>query len=265
MFTHGCGKPPSPTVRQHAVSLAECSKHWRDFSGPHQELSAKYSKKSSGLVRLLQLLRPLVELCFVFVWVVYLVGLLRTQDYNGSLAFDLFLARVGGPTASHVTTYLIFLSIFPIAYLMLKSIIPAFLIEVLAFDIHEGLWQIPYFIAWHSTIDWRVWLVENLPDTVTAFAAIAVLVMVYHLPARFFVAVTIAWGCFLSAWLAIGFPVSVLSKLPNYQIVPSVYNTTLWVNQIEFLGWLYFAFVLLICLRYFTARVHYETRNPALR
>ena len=160
---------------------------------------------------------------------------------------------MGGPTASHATTYLIFLSIFPIAYVILRSIIPAFLIEVLAFEIHEGLWQIPYYIAWHSTVDWHVWLVENARDTVTTFATIAILVLVYHFPARFFVVVTVAWAGFLVAWLALGFPVSVLSKLPNYQVMPSVYNTVLWVNQIEFLGWLYFSFILLICLRYLTA------------
>ena len=216
-------------------------------------MSLKLSKRPSGTARLLDLLKPLVELGLVFIWVVYLLGLLRSQDYNGSLTFDLFLARVGGPTASHATTYLIFLSIFPIAYVILRSIIPAFLIEVLAFEIHEGLWQIPYYIAWHSTVDWHVWLVENAPDTVTTFATIAILVRVYHFPARFFVVVTVAWAGFLVAWLALGFPVSVLSKLPNYQVMPSVYNTVLWVNQIEFLGWLYFSFILLICLLYLTA------------
>ena len=87
----------------------------------------------------------------------------------------------------------------------------------------------------------------------TTFATIAILVLVYHFPARFFVVVTVAWAGFLVAWLALGFPVSVLSKLPNYQVMPSVYNTVLWVNQIEFLGWLYFSFILLICLRYLTA------------
>jgi len=217
-------------------------------------MSIKRSRQPGGVVRLLELLRPLVELGLVFVWVVYLLGLLRTQDYSGNLTFDLFLARVGGPTASHATTYLIFLSIFPIAYVILRSVIPAFLIEVLAFEIHEGLWQIPYYVAWHSTVDWHVWLVENAPDTVTAFATIAVLMLVYHFPARFFAVVSIAWGCFLSAWLALGFPVSVLTKLPDYQIMPSIYNAVLWVNQLEFLGWLYFAFVLLMCLRYLGVR-----------
>ena len=89
-------------------------------------MSLKLSKRPSGTARLLDLLKPLVELGLVFIWVVYLLGLLRSQDYNGSLTFDLFLARVGGPTASHATTYLIFLSIFPIAYVILRSIIPAF-------------------------------------------------------------------------------------------------------------------------------------------
>jgi hypothetical protein len=218
-------------------------------------MSIKLTGRSTGIFRLLELLRPLVELGLVFIWVVYLLGLLRTQDYNGDLTFDLFLARVGGPTASHATTYLIFLTIFPIAYVILRSIVPAFLIEVLAFEIHEGLWQIPYYIAWHSTVDWRVWLVENAPDTVTTIATIAILMLVYHFPARFFVVVTVAWAGFLAAWLALGFPVSVLSKLPHYQVMPSIYNTVLWVNQIEFLGWLYFSFVLLICLRYLTAGV----------
>jgi hypothetical protein len=217
-------------------------------------MSIRLTRGSGGVARLVELLKPLVELGLVFVWAVYLLGLLRSQDYDGNLTFDLFLARVGGATASHATTYLIFLSIFPIAYVMLRSAIPAFLIEVLAFEMHEGLWQIPYYIAWHSTVDWRVWVVENAPDTLTTFATIAVLVLVYHFPARFFVVVTVAWGCFLSAWLALGFPVSVLSKLPNYQVVPSIYNAVLWVNQIEFLGWLYFAVVLLVCLQRLTAR-----------
>jgi len=217
-------------------------------------MSIRLTRGSGGVARLVELLKPLVELGLVFVWAVYLLGLLRSQDYDGNLTFDLFLARVGGATASHATTYLIFLSIFPIAYVMLRSAIPAFLIEVLAFEMHEGLWQIPYYIAWHSTVDWRVWVVENAPDTLTTFATIAVLVLVYHFPARFFVVVTVAWGCFLLAWLALGFPVSVLSKLPNYQVVPSIYNAVLWVNQIEFLGWLYFAVVLLVCLQRLTAR-----------
>lgn len=207
---------------------------------------------SPGLTKLLMLLKPLVEAALVFVWIFYLLGVLTSQDYNGNITFDLFLARVGGPTASHATTYLIFLSIFPIACLMLRSIIPAFLIEALAFDIHEGLWQIAYYFAWHSMIDWRIWLLENAPDTVTTLITVAVLVFVYHFPARFFAVVTIAWGCFLSAWLAIGFPVTVLSKLPNFQIIPSVYNSVLWVNQIEFLSWFYFSIVLLVCVWYFT-------------
>jgi hypothetical protein len=216
--------------------------------------SSSSSSKRPGLYWIANLLRPLVEAGLVFVWIIYLVGVLRDQNYDGNLIFDLFLARVGGPTASHATTYLIFLSIFPTAYLMLRSIIPAFLIEVLAFDIHEGLWQIPYYIAWHSVTDWHVWLLENAPETAATLVTVAALIFVYHFPARFFVFVTTAWGCFLAAWLALGFPVTVLSKLPGGQIVPSIYNTVLWVNQIEFLGWLYFASVLLICLRYFVAR-----------
>jgi hypothetical protein len=220
-------------------------------------MGIKHPKKSIGIARLL---KPFIEAGFVFVWIIYLVGVLRNQNYNGNLTFDLFLARVGGPIASHATTYLIFLSIFPIAYMILRSIIPAFLIEVLAYEIHEGLWQIPYFVAWHSVIDWRIWLLEITPDTLITLGTVAVLIFVYHLPARFFAVVTIAWGCFLSTWLALGFPVTVLSKLPNAQIVPSIYNAVLWVNQIEFLGWLYFASVLLVCLRYFTVKVRNEAK-----
>jgi hypothetical protein len=221
-------------------------------------------EEPTGFPKLLRLLKPLVEAGLVFVWIFYLLGVLSGQDYNGNLTFDLFLARVGGPTASHVTTYLIFLSIFPIAYVMLRSIIPAFLIEALAFDIHEGLWQVAYYVAWHSVIDWRIWLLENAPDTVTTLVTVAALMLIYRFPARFFVVVTVAWGCFLSAWLAIGFPVTVLSKLPDYQIVPSAYNAVLWVNQIEFLSWLYFASLMLVCLSYFVVRVRRRQmpRNP---
>jgi hypothetical protein len=224
-------------------------------------MGIKHHRKSIGITRLL---KPFIEVGLVFVWLIYLVGVLRDQNYNGNLTFDLFLARVGTPIASHATTYLIFLSIFPIAYVMLRSIIPAFLIEVLAFEIHEGLWQIPYYIAWRSMIDWRIWLLEITPDTLITLVTVAVLIFVYHFPARFFVVVTIAWGCFLSVWLALGFPVTVLSKLPNYQIVPSIYNTVLWVNQIEFLGWLYFAFVLLIGLRHFAARDQMKLKSSAI-
>jgi hypothetical protein len=198
-----------------------------------------------------KVLKPLVEVAVFFVWLIYLVEVLRNQNYNGDLVFDLFLARIGGPTASHATTYLIFLSIFPLSYAMLRSIIPAFLVEVLAFDIHEGLWQVAYYVAWHSMIDWRIWLLENGLDTLTAFVAVAALAVIYRFPAKFFIAVVTAWAGYLLAWLAVGFPVSVLSKLPGNQILPSVYNTTLWVNQIEFLGWLHFALVLLLCLRHF--------------
>jgi hypothetical protein len=221
-------------------------------------------EEPTGFPKLLRLLKPLVEAGLVFVWIFYLLGVLSGQDYNGNLTFDLFLARVGGPTASHVTTYLIFLSIFPIAYVMLRSIIPAFLIEALAFDIHEGLWQVAYYVAWHSVIDWRIWLLENAPDTVTTLVTVAALMLIYRFPARFFVVVTVASGCFLSAWLAIGFPVTVLSKLPDYQIVPSAYNAVLWVNQIEFLSWLYFASLMLVCLSYFVVRVRRRQmpRNP---
>ncbi len=205
-------------------------------------------------IMIAKVLKPLLEASLFFVWLIYLVGVITNQDYNGNLTFDLFLARIGGSTASHATTYLIFLSIFPIAYLILRSIIPAFLIEALAFDIHEGMWQVAYYTAWHSVIDWHVWLIENGPDTVTTGLTVAALVLIYHFPGRFFLVVTATWGFFLSAWLAIGFPVSVLSKLPGYQVIPSVYNTTLWVNQIEFLSWLYFASILIICLRCLTPR-----------
>ena len=133
-----------------------------------------------------KVLKPLVEAFLVFVWIIYLAEVLTGQDYNGNLTFDLFLARVGGPTASHATTYLIFLSIFPIAYLMLRSVIPAFLVEALAFDIHEGLWQVAYYIAWHSVIDWRVWVTENALDTVTTVVTIVALLIIYRFPARFF-------------------------------------------------------------------------------
>jgi hypothetical protein len=207
--------------------------------------------RSEKTIRAVRIVKPMVEAGMVFVWFIYLAEVLTGQDYNGNVAFDLFLARVAGPSGNHATTYLIFLSIFPVALVMLRSMIPAFLIEVLAYGIHEGLWQIPYYIAWHSIIDWRIWLVENTLGTVATVAAVAILMIVYRFPARFFAVVTIAWGFFLSAWLALGFPVSVLSKLPNFQVTPSVYNTVLWVNQIEFLGWLYFASVLLICVQYF--------------
>jgi hypothetical protein len=203
-----------------------------------------------------KVLKPLIEAAAVFVWIIYLVGVLTGQDYNGDLTFDLYLARTGGPTASHATTYLIFLSIFPIAYLILRSIIPAFLTEVLAFEIHEGLWQVAYYLAWHSIVDWHVWLVENVPDTFTTLVTIAALVFIYRFSSRFFIAIAAAWGAFLSVWLAIGFPVTVLSKLPDYQIVPSPYNSTLWVNQIEFMSWAYFASALLFCLWYFLTRTH---------
>jgi hypothetical protein len=206
---------------------------------------------SEKTLRVVRLVKPMAEAGLVFIWFIYLVGALTDQDYNGNVTFDLFLARVGGPAASHATNYLIFLSIFPIVIVMLRSIIPAFLIEALAFEIHEGLWQIPYSIAWHSVIDWRIWILENALGTVATVATVAILLMVYHFPARFFAVVMITWGSFLSAWLAIGFPVTVLSKLPNFQVMPSIYNTVLWVNQIEFSGWFYFAFVLLICLQYF--------------
>lgn len=195
----------------------------------------------------------MVEAAMAFVWLVYLTEALTKQDYNGSVSFDLFLARVAGSAGNHATTYLIFLSVFPIALVMFRSIIPAFLIEALAYEIHEGLWQVPYYIAWHSMIDWRIWLVENALGVLATAATIAILMVVYRLPSRFFAIVTIAWGFFLSGWLAIGFPVSVLSKLANFQVAPSVYNGVLWVNQIEFLGWLYFASVLLVCLHLFRA------------
>jgi hypothetical protein len=198
-----------------------------------------------------RVLRPLVAAGAVLLWLGSLLVVLTSQNYNDNPTFDLFLARVGGPGASHATSYLIFLAIFPIAYVILGSIIPAFLVEVLAFEIHEGLWQIPYYISWHSVIDWRVWVAGCSEDLVITLATIAALVFVYHLPARFFVIVALAWGCFLSAWLIIGFPVTVLSKLPGGQVAPSIYNTVLWVNQTELLGWLYFAIALLLCLRAF--------------
>src|SRR5271155_1834819 len=95
--------------------------------------SIEQVEEPSGFPKLLRLLKPLVEAGLVFVWIFYLLGALAGQDYDGNLTFDPFLARVGGPTASHATTFLIFLSVFPIAYIMLRSIIPAFLIEALAF------------------------------------------------------------------------------------------------------------------------------------
>ena len=212
------------------------------------------SVHSERTLRAARIVKPMVEAAMVFVWFIYLAEVSTGQDYNGNVTFDLFLARAAGPTGSHATTYLIFLSIFPIALVMLRSMIPAFLIELLAYEIHEGLWQVPYYVAWHSIIDWRIWVVENTLGTLATVATVAILMMVYRFPARFFVVVTIAWGLFLSAWLALGFPVTVLSKLPNFQVTPSVYNTVLWVNQIEFLGWLYFASVVLVCLQYFRVK-----------
>jgi hypothetical protein len=209
-----------------------------------------------------RVLKPTLEMVFVLVWFIYLIQVIANQNYDDNLTFDLFLARIGGPTASHATTFLIFLSIFPIAWVLLRSIIAGFLVEALAFDIHEGMWQLAYLIAWHSTADWHVWLVENAPDTVTTLLTVAVLVYVYRFPARFFIAVTVAWGCFLVAWLAIGFPVTVLSKLSGYQVIPSVYNTTLWVNQVEFLSWLYFAVILLAFLTYFVKPRMARTSRP---
>ncbi len=103
-------------------------------------------RRLEGSILITKVLKPLVGAGAVFLWLITLVEVVRAQNYNGNLTFDLYLARVGGPTASHATTYLIFLSIFPIAYAMLRSIIPAFLIEVLAFEIHEGLWQLPYYV-----------------------------------------------------------------------------------------------------------------------
>lgn len=207
-----------------------------------------HSEKAISAARIA---KPMVETVLVLAWFIYLGGALTGQNYNGDIAFDVFLARIGGAASSHATNFLIFLSIFPIALLVLRSMIPAFLIEALAFEIHEGLWQIPYAIAWHSVISWRIWFLENALGTVATVATVAILMTVYHLPSRFFLAVTIAWGVFLSAWLALGFPVTALSKLPNFQVAPSVYNSILWVNQVEFLGWLYFASVLLVCLQYF--------------
>src|SRR5271156_857458 len=121
--------------------------------------------RSEGAIRVARLVKPMVEAGGFFIWFIYLVMVFAGQNYNGNLTFDLFLARVGGPTASHATTYLIFLSIFPIALVVLRSMVPALLIEALAFEIHEGLWQIPYALAWHSVIDWRIWLVENALGT----------------------------------------------------------------------------------------------------
>jgi hypothetical protein len=212
----------------------------------------------TGAIRLLKLLRPFVEAGLVFVWIGYLLGVLMNQNYDGNLTFDLFLARVGGPTDSHATSYLIFLSVFPISYLILRSIIPAFLVEALAFEIHEGLWQIPYYVSSHSIIDWRIWVLQDGADAITTVATIAVLVFVYHFPARFFAVVTVAWASYLSAWLSLGFPVSVLSKLPDNQITPSIYNNVLWVNQIEVLSWAYIASVVLICLRFLVSRYKAE-------
>jgi hypothetical protein len=191
----------------------------------------------------------------VFVWFIYLVIVLTKQNYNGNLTFDLFLARIGEPNSSHATSYVIFLLIFPIAILMLRSIIPAFLVLALAFEIHEGLWQIPYYLAWRSAIDWHIWVLQNVPDTVATVVTIAALIIVYRFPARFFVVVGAVWGAFLCVWFALGFPVTVLSKLPNSQVIPSVYNTALWVNQIEVLGWLWFTCALLVCLQYFIVKV----------
>jgi len=195
-----------------------------------------------------KIVKPITEVVLVFVWIAYLAWVVTHLTYDGNLTFDLFLARVGGPTASHATSYLIFLAIFPLAYLMLRSIIPAFLIEVTAFEIHEGLWQVPYYVAWHSVIDWNSWLTQNVADTVTAVVVIAALMLIYHIPARFFAVLGAAWALFLAVWLAVGFPVTVLTKQPNFQVIPSVYNTTLWVNQVEFVGWVYFAAVLLVSL-----------------
>ena len=109
----------------------------------------------------------------------------------------------------------------------------------------RGFGRLPYYVSWHSIIDWHIWALQDAADAITTVATIAVLVLVYHFPARFFAVVAVAWGAYLTAWLALGFPVSVLSKLPNNQLAPSIYNNVLWVNQIEVLGWVYFVSALL--------------------
>ena len=201
-----------------------------------------------------------------FIWIYNVLGVITTQNFNGNLTFDLFMARVSATakdclpnctdTGNHVVTYLIFLSIFPISWAMIKrsnktreAIVFAFLIMIYGLELHEGLWQIPYLAAWGSqAIDFWVWAQDLITDTIYTLVVVAILIKLYQVPKRFFLVTTLAWGAFLAWWYSVGFPVTILSKLPEGQIIVSKYVNVLWVNQIEFAGWAYFTIILLLSL-----------------
>ncbi len=228
----------------------------------------RHFQKSIANVRFL---RVILEASAVCLWLVNLLGVLLSQNYNGNLSFDLFLARVGDNTANHATTYLLFLSVFPLAYLILRNrpctqgeilaawpnppkrqvIIPAFLIQMYAFALHEGLWQIPYWFAWHSVIDPRLFLWGCAQDAMYSSVIVASLVLIYKIPKGFFALTSLLWAAYLVDWFGLGFPVTVLSKLPGGLIVASQYNIQWIPNQIEFFGWLFFVVNVLIYLQYF--------------
>ena len=240
-------------------------------------LTLKHFERTLGK----KFLRLLVEASCVFVWLINFIGVLLSQNYNGDLVHDLFFARVGDATANHATTYLLFLSVFPIAYLILRNapvsqgeilrswpdppkrnvIIPAFLIQTYAFALHEGLWQIPYWFAWHSVLDSHLFLWGLAQDAGYSTVIIASLMLIYKIPKGFFVLTTLLWAAFLVDWYGLGFHISVLSKLPGALIVASQYNLDPITNQIEFFGWLFFVVGLLICLQYFIRNYLNNTKD----
>jgi hypothetical protein len=235
-------------------------------------------RKSIANVRFL---RIVLEASAVSLWLVNLLGVILSQNYNGNLTFDLFMARVGDNTANHATTYLFFLSVFPIAYLILRNapftqgeilaawpdlpkrqvIIPAFLLQAYAFALHEGGWQIPYWFAWHSLIDSRLFLWGCAQDVMYSSVIVASLVLIYKIPKGFFVLTSLLWAAFLVDWYGLGFHISVLSKLPGSLIIASQYNLDLPTNQIEFFGWLFFVMSMLICLQYFIRKHLNNTKD----
>ena len=80
---------------------------------------------------------------------------------------------------------------------------------------------------------------------------VASLVLIYKIPKGFFALTSLLWAAYLVDWFGLGFPVTVLSKLPGGLIIASQYNVQWIPNQIEFFGWLYFVVSMLICLQYF--------------
>jgi hypothetical protein len=192
-------------------------------------------------------LRVLFPASCVFLWLNAALSLVLSAQFNGNLTYDLFLARTGNPATNHAVSMACLLSIFPLAWWMLKgklgktfATVPAFFLTIGAWGFHETTFQFPYWVDYQSlglnaSLFWQgVGL-----DCVWLAIIFGVLYWFGFRGWRFYFLWLAPWLVYLGVWFAGGFPISVSSHLlttPSFAITPL--NLDLRTNAIETCGWI---------------------------